>query len=89
MEIAEGTHYLFCAYSQRKASKGQQLVSVRPSVHSLNFDKSTLTEQKFVNILKICRLFQLPLIYDRKKGALYFSLGKVIDRKGFLCGVIA
>ena len=34
MEIAEGTHYLFCAYSQRKDAKGQQLVlpclSVRP-----------------------------------------------------------
>jgi len=35
MEIAEGTDYLFCAYSQRKAAKGQQLIcrvclSVRP-----------------------------------------------------------
>jgi hypothetical protein len=85
MESAEGTDYLSCAYSQRKAAKGQKLVllclSVRPSFRSLHLDKSTLTED-----LKIVRVFQLSLIYDRYNGAQYFTVGKVIERKGFLCG---
>jgi len=48
MKSAEGTDYLFCAYSQRKAAKGQQLVC--PSVRSLYLDNSTLTERMFVKI---------------------------------------